>query len=140
MTNRRHHFDFLVIGSGVAGLSYALKVAEHGSVAVVTKKNSVESNTNYAQGGVAAVLDENDSFDSHIADTLDAGAGLCDEAVVRIVVEEGPERVRELMQLGASFTHTGERLHLGRERKSTRLNSSHVAISYAVFCLKKKKK
>lgn len=115
MTNRHHHFDFLVIGSGVAGLSYALKVAEHGSVAVVTKKNSVESNTNYAQGGVAAVLDENDSFDSHIADTLDAGAGLCDEAVVRIVVEEGPERVRELMQLGASFTHTGERLHLGRE-------------------------
>ncbi len=107
--------DFLVIGSGVAGLSYALKVADHGSVAIITKKNSVESNTNYAQGGIAAVMLDDDSSESHIADTLDAGAGLCDEEVVRLVVEEGPERVRELMALGAEFTRNGNALHLGRE-------------------------
>ena len=111
-------YDFLVIGSGVAGLSFALKAAEHGSVAVITKKASAESNTNYAQGGIAAVVDEADSVESHVQDTLDAGAGLCDEEVVRIVVEEGPRRVRELMQLGAEFTRRngeGSSLHLGRE-------------------------
>ncbi len=107
--------DFLVIGSGVAGLSYALEVAAQGTVAVVTKKASAESNTNYAQGGIAAVVDENDSTESHVADTLEAGAGLCDERVVRFVVEEGPERVRELIALGAEFTRENGRLHLGRE-------------------------
>lgn len=115
MSDTKLTFDFLVIGSGVAGLSYALKVAEHGSVAIITKKNSVESNTNYAQGGIAAVMRTDDSVESHVADTLDAGAGLCDEEVVRIVVEEGPSRVRELMQLGAEFTRAGSELHLGRE-------------------------
>lgn len=109
-------FDFLVIGSGVAGLSFALRAARHGTVAVVTKKASAESNTNYAQGGIAAVMDPADSVEDHVRDTLVAGAGLCDEAVVRMVVSEGPERVRELMALGAAFDQgPGGDLHLGRE-------------------------
>jgi len=108
-------FDFLVIGSGVAGLSFALRVAEQGSVAVVTKKSSAESNTNYAQGGIAAVMDAADSPESHIADTLDAGAGLCDPHVVDVVVREGPDRIRDLIALGAQFTRQNGRLHLGRE-------------------------
>jgi L-aspartate oxidase len=109
-------FDFLVIGSGVAGLSFALRAAEHGTVAVVTKKASAESNTNYAQGGIAAVMAPTDSFEDHVRDTLVAGAGLCDEEVVRIVVTEGPERVRELMRLGADFDRAADGdLHLGRE-------------------------
>lgn len=109
-------FDFLVLGSGVAGLSYALRVAEHGRVGIVTKKEAVESNTNYAQGGIAAVMALEDDVEDHIADTLDAGAGLCDPEVVRIVVTEGPQRVRELMALGAEFTREqGGDLHLGRE-------------------------
>ena len=82
-------FDFLIIGSGVAGLSYALRVAEHGSVAIITKKESVESNTNYAQGGIAAVMAAEDSPEEHIEDTLIAGAGLCDREAVEIVVREG---------------------------------------------------
>ncbi len=109
------HFDFLIIGSGVAGLSYALKVAGHGTVAIVTKKESAESNTNYAQGGIAAVVDEADSFEKHVEDTMVSGAGLCDREVVERVVREGPERVRELMSLGAEFTRKNGRLHLGRE-------------------------
>ncbi len=108
-------FDFLVLGSGIAGLSYALRVAEYGTVAIVTKKESAESNTNYAQGGIAAVMADTDSHQSHINDTLVAGAGLCDERVVEIVVKEGPERVRELMALGAEFTREKASLHLGRE-------------------------
>lgn len=113
MTER---FDFLVIGSGVAGLSFALRVAEHGSVAVVTKKDSAESTTNYAQGGIAVVMDPADDVAAHIRDTLEAGAGLCDPEVVRLVVTEGPERVRELMALGARFDRTARgELHLGRE-------------------------
>ena len=112
MTQR---FDYLVIGSGVAGLSYALGVADTGTVAIVTKKASAESNTNYAQGGIAAVMDEHDSYESHIRDTLEAGAGLCDPEVVEIVVREGPDRIRELISLGAHFTSHDGRLHLGRE-------------------------
>src|SRR5690606_9151476 len=109
-------FDFLVIGSGVAGLSFALRAAQHGTVDVVTKKASDESNKDYAQGGIAAVMDPADSVEDHVRDTLVAGAGLCDEAVVRIVVTEGPERVRELMALGAAFDRAeGGALHLGRE-------------------------
>ena len=111
-------YDFLVIGSGVAGLSFALRAAEHGHVAVVTKKESAESNTNYAQGGIAAAVAEGDSTERHVADTLEAGAGLCDEEVVRLVAEEGPERVRELAEMGAAFTRTdgeGSAYHLGRE-------------------------
>ncbi len=97
-------YDFLVLGSGIAGLFFALKVAERGRVAIVTKKNRAESNTNYAQGGIASVTSKEDSFELHVQDTLRAGAGLCNEAVVRTIVEEGPARIRELIELGMRFT------------------------------------
>ena len=112
----RERVDFLVIGSGVAGLSFALRAAAHGTVAVVTKKASAESNTNYAQGGIAAVMDPDDDTEAHVRDTLIAGAGLCDEDVVRMVVTEGPQRIRELMEWGATFDRDARgELHLGRE-------------------------
>ena len=100
--------DFLVIGSGIAGLSFALKAVEYGSVTVITKGKLLESNTAWAQGGISAVLppglrDPDDSFEKHIQDTLDAGAGLCDEEVVRTIVEEGAETIRELVSWGTSF-------------------------------------
>ncbi len=113
------HFDFIVLGSGIAGLSFALKVAAHGRVAIITKKDRAESNTNYAQGGIAAVTSREDSFQSHVLDTLEAGAGLCNEAVVRTIVEEGPERIQELIELGMKFSERevdGHReLDLGKE-------------------------
>jgi L-aspartate oxidase len=98
--------DFLIIGSGIAGLSYALKVAEKGSVYIVTKSNEDESNTKYAQGGIAAVWHDKDSIEKHIQDTLIAGGGLCNEETVRIVVAEGTERVKELIELGTNFDKT----------------------------------
>src|SRR3982751_2107269 len=97
-------FDFLVLGSGIAGLSYALKVAPFGRVAIVTKKDRAESNTNYAQGGIAAVTSKEDSFEMHVHDTLEAGAGVCKEAVVRTIVQEGPAGVHELIDLGMRFS------------------------------------
>ena len=97
-------FDFLVIGSGVAGLSFALNAAKSGTVAIVTKKDRAESNTNYAQGGIAAVTSDEDIFDLHVKDNLVAGGGLCREPVVRTIVEEGPARVQELIDLGMKFS------------------------------------
>src|SRR5437899_1359211 len=98
------HFDFLVLGSGIAGLSFALKVAPRGRVAIVTKKDRAESNTNYAQGGIAAVTSREDSIELHVRDTLTAGAGLCKESVVRTIVTEGPARIAELIELGMQFS------------------------------------
>lgn len=108
--------DFLVIGSGIAGLSFALKVAAFGKVCMVTKSTKDESNTKYAQGGLAAVMLEEDSFESHIHDTLIAGDGLCDPEVVRMVVEEAPERIRELISWGTQFdrNESGD-FELGKE-------------------------
>ncbi len=115
-------FDFLILGSGIAGLSFALKVAPRGRVAIVTKKDRAESNTNYAQGGIAAVTSKEDSFELHVRDTLAAGAGLCKESVVRTIVEEGPARIAELIELGMKFSERdapaedgGKELDLGKE-------------------------
>ena len=96
--------DFLVIGSGIAGLSFALKAAAKGKVLILTKANADETNTKYAQGGIAAVFDpETDSFEKHISDTLIAGDGLCDRKIVEIVVTEGPDRIKELIEYGTNF-------------------------------------
>ena len=108
-------FDFLVIGSGIAGLSYALKVSRFGTVAIITKKEKAESNTNYAQGGVAAVMSTVDSFDLHVSDTLSVGQGLCHRDAVEIMVREGPARLQELIEVGVRFTQRGGTLDLGRE-------------------------
>ena len=95
--------DFLVIGSGIAGLSFALKAAAYGKVCVITKAKMNDCNTNYAQGGIAAVMFEPDNFDKHVRDTMIAGAGYCNEKVVRMVVSEAPERIRELIEMGVDF-------------------------------------
>lgn len=107
--------DFLVIGSGIAGLSFALKAAAHGTVAIVTKREITESATNYAQGGIATVFSTEDSFDEHVEDTQVAGAGICHEDVVRMVVEEGPEVIRSLIDWGVKFTQSGDSYDLTRE-------------------------
>ncbi|KAK4798059.1 hypothetical protein SAY86_030385 [Trapa natans] len=121
-------FDFAVIGSGVAGLRYALEVAKHGSVAVITKAEPHESNTNYAQGGVSAVLCPSDSVESHVRDTIIAGAYLCDEETVRVVCTEGPDRIRELIAMGASFDHGEDgNLHLAREGGHSHHRIVHAA-------------
>ena len=100
--------DFLVIGSGIAGLSYALKVAEFGKVTIITKKQIQKTNTALAQGGVAAVFSKIDSFDLHIKDTLSAGDGLCNEQVAKMIVKNGPQRIKELVKQGANFNKEGK--------------------------------
>lgn len=122
--------DHLVIGSGIAGLTFALDVADSGRVIVVTKRERAESNTRYAQGGIAAVLDPEDSFEEHVADTLNAGAGLCHRDAVEICVREGPARVRELIERGVEFTRVDpdradSRLDLGREGGHQRRRVAH---------------
>lgn len=96
--------DFLVIGSGLAGLTFALQAARHGTVLVLSKDRLPESNTNYAQGGIASVWAADDSFEAHVEDTLVAGAGLCHRDLVELVVREGPERIRDLIALGTHFS------------------------------------
>src|SRR5210317_1571512 len=110
--------DFLVIGTGISGLSFALKAAKIGTVAIVTKKAKVDTATNLAQGGIAAVLSDEDCFELHIQDTLRSGAGLCKEEVVRMVVENGPARIQELLDIGVQFKtmeKDASHLDLGRE-------------------------
>ncbi len=109
--------DYLVIGSGIAGLSFALHASQYGRVAIVTKKEKIEGATNYAQGGIASVIDPSDDFKYHIKDTLEAGDGLCHEDVVKMVVKEGPKVISELISLGVSFSKDEytNLLDLGRE-------------------------
>ena len=123
-------YDFVVIGSGIAGLSFALKAAKHGSVAVITKRKGADTNTAWAQGGIACVTSDEDSFQLHVRDTLEAGAGLCDENVVRTVVTEGPARIQELVDLGMQFDErevSGHReFDLGREGGHSKRRVLHV--------------
>jgi L-aspartate oxidase len=123
-------YDFAVIGSGIAGLSFALKAARHGSVAVITKRKGSDTNTAWAQGGIACVTSDEDSFELHVHDTLEAGAGLCDEAVVRKIVSEGPDRIRELAELGLQFDEREIRGHreldLGKEGGHSKRRVLHV--------------
>ena len=99
----RFKVDFLVIGSGIAGLSYALKVADYGKVCILTKSDASECSTKYAQGGIAAVMYDNDSYEKHINDTLIAGAGLCDLESVKITITESTDRIKELIEWGTNF-------------------------------------
>lgn len=124
--------DVLVLGTGIAGLSFALRASEFAHVAVITKKSDTDSNTNNAQGGIAAVMDPKDSFDAHIKDTHVAGAFLCHEDSVDILVKEGPDRVRELMELGVRFTQnrrSENKFHfdLGREGGHSTRRIVHAA-------------
>ncbi|MDF2377728.1 MAG: L-aspartate oxidase [Verrucomicrobiales bacterium] len=123
-------FDFIVVGSGISGLSFALRAAGHGTVAVITKAEASNTNTAWAQGGIACVQSEEDSVDQHVADTLDAGAGLCPEPVVREIVSKGPPAIQELIDWGVEFDeHLDENgeptLALGREGGHTQRRVLH---------------
>lgn len=119
--------DFLVVGTGIAGLSFALKAARLGTVNIITKKQQVDTATNLAQGGVAAVLGETDDFENHVRDTLLSGAGLCDEDVVRMVVKNGPDRVAELMDIGVNFVKNEDgTLSLGKEGGHSKRRVAHA--------------
>ena len=124
----KRQFDLLVVGSGIAGLSFALKVAKSGrSVCILTKKDRAESNTNYAQGGIAAVTSDGDDFERHVTDTMLAGDGLCDEGIVRSIVSAAPKRIEELVQLGVDFTRLEDgRRSLGKEGGHTKRRVLHV--------------
>ena len=122
--------DYFVVGSGIAGLMTALHLAPHGRVLVATKKERADSNTNHAQGGIASVTSPSDSFDEHVRDTLEAGAGLCDEEVVRDVIRAGPARISELESLGVTFSERpirfGAGYDLGREGGHSRRRVLHA--------------
>ena len=121
-------YDLVIVGSGIAGLSFALKVAEAGHrVAIFTKKDKAESNTNYAQGGIAAVTSEGDDLEKHVADTLEAGDGLCEVEVVREILRDGPERIGDLAELGVAFTNLEDgRISLGKEGGHSKRRVLHV--------------
>ena len=123
-------FDFVVVGSGIAGLSFALKASHHGSVAVITKRKGSDSNTAWAQGGIACVTSDEDSFELHVRDTLEAGAGLCDEQAVRTIITGGPEAINELVEIGVHFDEREVSGHrepdLGREGGHSKRRVLHV--------------
>ncbi|HEY3269251.1 MAG TPA: L-aspartate oxidase [Armatimonadota bacterium] len=124
------HSDTLVIGSGIAGLWAALKAADSGTVTILTKKEESESNTNYAQGGIAGAISRDDAPRLHLVDTLEAGAGICHEDAVDVLVREGPQRIRELIDFGAHFStipgEKGEELALGMEGGHSRRRIVHA--------------
>ncbi len=118
--------DFLIVGSGIAGLYTAMKLSTLGNVIVITKGEKKESSTQYAQGGIAAVLDKGDSWDLHMKDTLDAGDDFCDEEAVRTLVKEGPDRVKELIELGTRFDYIEGELDLAKEGAHSRRRVLHA--------------
>lgn len=119
--------DVLVIGSGIGGLYFALNMAEKANVTIITKKESSTSNTNWAQGGIAATIDKNDSAELHVADTLDAGAGLCNKEMVELMVKEGPAHIHRLIELGVNFTTSNDdELDLGQEGGHSRKRIVHA--------------
>ena len=121
-------YDLVIVGSGIAGLSFALNVAKAGyRVAIFTKKDKAESNTNYAQGGIAAVTSAGDDLDKHVEDTIEAGDGLCDPQVVREILKEGPDRIQDLVDLGVSFSSLDDgRISLGKEGGHSKRRVLHV--------------
>ncbi|HKV42297.1 MAG TPA: FAD-dependent oxidoreductase, partial [Blastocatellia bacterium] len=123
MDNR---IDFLVVGSGIAGLRAAVELSKAGRVAVLTKDKVSESNTEYAQGGVAVVLSDDDDLTLHFHDTIEAGAGLCDEEAVSVLVEEGPKYILELIDRGAEFDREGAHLAFTREAAHSRRRVLHA--------------
>ena len=128
VTQMQQAYDVLVVGSGIAGLSFARKVADLGyTVCILTKKQRAESSTNYAQGGIAAVTSDSDDFELHVRDTLEAGDGLCDESVVRTIIEEGPSRIQELIDLGVHFSQLEDgRVSLHKEGGHSKRRILHV--------------
>ena len=132
MTSSPYRFDVLIIGSGAAGLSLALRLPQRLTAAVVSKRELQEGNTLYAQGGISAVLNATDTVDAHVQDTLGAGDGLCDEAIVRLVVERGPGNIRWLQEAGVQFTRDDAAIdssgyHLTREGGHTHRRVIHAA-------------
>jgi L-aspartate oxidase len=121
-----HTTDILVIGSGIAGLSFALKASKYAHITIITKKEKAESNTNYAQGGIASVMSESDNFRLHISDTLECGAGLCHTDAVEQIVEEGPKLINELISLGVEFSENRGKLDLGKEGGHSRARIVHA--------------
>ena len=119
--------DFLIVGGGIAGLFTALKASQYGKVIILTKKTIEDSNTGLAQGGIAAAVHEEDSPFLHLEDTLEAGAGLCNIEAVDVLVREGPERVRELIQAGASFDMKDGNVALTREGAHSKARILHAA-------------
>ncbi|MBF0518543.1 MAG: L-aspartate oxidase [Nitrospirae bacterium] len=122
----QEHFDYLIIGSGVAGLRAAIELASYGSVCVITKDVVSESCTEYAQGGVAVALSDEDTIGIHFEDTIKAGDGLCKEEAVRVLVEEGPERIVELMSWGMEFDKSGTKLEFTLEAAHSRRRVLHA--------------
>ena len=118
--NTPPHADFLVIGSGVAGIRAALELSREGRVIMLTKGHPLQSNSIFAQGGVAVVLSEEDDVAIHLTDTVKAGHGLCRREAVRVLVEEGPDRIQELIRWGAKFDKTGGKFAFAREAAHSR--------------------
>src|SRR5262249_47691964 len=118
--------DFIIIGSGAAGLRAAVELAPHGRVLTLTKTEPAESNSRYAQGGIAAAMGEADSSELHFSDTLAAGAGLCDEAAVRVLAEEASAEIEKLIQWGTEFDREGSAVALGREGAHTQARVLHA--------------
>ena len=118
--------DFLIIGSGIAGLNFALEASQHGTVIIATKKRIMESNTNYAQGGIAAVLDKTDSYEKHLQDTFTSGCGLCEEKAVELLVQQGPKTIENLVSQGVIFDAYQGSYSLGLEGGHSQSRILHV--------------